>query len=324
MESLIQFKTTKETPTVFATNGSPGSFLTFLVERFRDHLLGSGWSARGERALVWAGGRWLNLTLVSALQSTYSRAVTEEDEDYGSCNGSRGGAECRVHLTRVPHGPCYAEAEEAIRQALKELTEAREEYMSAEEWIGDPSEALDRNLGKEAAEVINWELYAANWRAGPRRKGLLSAKFIPEYLHYVRRFGLLTHKIARLCRTTPTKVKRFIAEHPLGKDFERAVAAAEEEYRQNVLHSLVSRAVDGYPEPIFNKNGQQIGERRRFPEAMAVRILEKMDPSYQQKSQMDVNMKKTTGVLVVQSAANTVEEWRRLASTAQTQPKERK
>lgn len=241
------------------------------------------------------------------------------------CNQSEGEEFCPVHRTCVPHGKVVLDQ---LRELVGLEVEADEQPTLADDWLREADGTISfqkkepSESEKETAKQIAWELYAQSNKG--QKKGLLSPRFVCEYLHYVRRFGHLTHKIARLCRTTPTKVKRFIAEHPLGPDFAKAVEQAEEEYRQDIIHTLLARAVDGHPEPIFNKQGEQIGERRRFPEAMALRILERMDPAYRQKGEMDVNVKKTTGVLVVQNPSDSIEAWRRLAASAKTSAEDEK
>lgn len=64
-------------------------------------------------------------------------------------------------------------------------------------------------------------------------------------------------------------------------EFADAMLSAEATYVETIIAAAHERAVDGVDEPIFGQNGQ-VGTRKRFSDALLLRLLQRYDPAFRE------------------------------------------
>lgn len=75
---------------------------------------------------------------------------------------------------------------------------------------------------------------------------------------------------------------------------------------QRIVERLENEFVEGHFEPIVNKDGEVVGERKKVETQGRIKVIQRHDKAYRDKQEIDVNQ--TGGVLVV-NAQSSVEDW---------------
>lgn len=86
-------------------------------------------------------------------------------------------------------------------------------------------------------------------------------------------------------------VSREVAYKHLQRDPQFAMECdlAVGKLRQEAHETLKRLAVDGIPEPIFNKDGEQVGERRKYDTRALIRFIERHDKQW--RAGIDIDQK---------------------------------
>jgi len=125
---------------------------------------------------------------------------------------------------------------------------------------------------------------------------------IEEYLARLARFGLKSHA-SRGLGITQACVNEMLDRCPEWKERE---ADALEAFRDSVEMGAITRARDGWDEPVFQQGGQ-VGTVKKFSDRLMEVVLKRHRPEYRDRATQDLNI--AGGVLVVGDVAKTVEEW---------------
>lgn len=133
----------------------------------------------------------------------------------------------------------------------------------------------------------------------------LPTKFDAELrLRFLQLYSLCgqIQRSAQECGISPTTVRKLAKKDP---DFAEAMAEALCDYKEAVERELVRRAVLGYDEPVYQK-GEQVGTIRKHSDRLLELLIKKLDPSYKEKAEVDVNV--TGGVLAI-PATESKDDW---------------
>lgn len=98
---------------------------------------------------------------------------------------------------------------------------------------------------------------------------------------------------ARACDVSMQTVRDHIKIDP---DFGRLFNEVLLERADRVTRQIEDEALVGYMEPIFNKDGDKVGERQMYETPIRLAILRRYDPEY--KDRTDVSISGVMGVLV--------------------------
>lgn len=85
-------------------------------------------------------------------------------------------------------------------------------------------------------------------------------------------------------------------------------------HSQEKAERLQSEAMEGHVEGIYNKDGVQVGEKRKYETPLRVAVLKRHDPAF--RDAVDVTHKMETGVMVMPQPMTSVNEWADLVKKA--------
>jgi hypothetical protein len=142
------------------------------------------------------------------------------------------------------------------------------------------------------------------WPKGKRKKA--HTRFTRElqirFLQLLATSGLVHNSILAvgLSRAALDKYRKANPE------FNEAVEAARECYRDRVRHAVQERAIEGWDEPVFYK-GVVVGHIRKFSDRLLEMEAKKHDPGYRDQVSVDATVK--AGVLVVPATPQSMEQW---------------
>ena len=141
----------------------------------------------------------------------------------------------------------------------------------------------------------NWrEFYGATTKFDDERKGV-----------YLRALDLTGRKglAAKAADVSMQTVRDHIERVP---DFAKAVESVLENRSQRIVERLEQQFIEGHFEPIVNKDGEVIGERKKLETQARIKVVQRHEKEYRDKQEIDLNQ--TGGVLVVHEQEN-VEDW---------------
>lgn len=98
-------------------------------------------------------------------------------------------------------------------------------------------------------------------------------------------------------------------------EYREAFEAMQDIWRGRVEAEVVRRGMVGWDEPVFFA-GREVGTIRRFSDPCLLALMKRYDPSYREGAQVELNVG-AAGVLVVNAAPATAEEWRERFGRAQ-------
>jgi len=133
----------------------------------------------------------------------------------------------------------------------------------------------------------------------------LPTKFDAELRHRFLQVYALTGQIQKSAQTvgiSPTTVRNLAKKDT---EFADALAEAKADFAEAVEREVVRRAVMGWDEPVYQK-GELVGEVRKHSDQLLMMLMKKLDPSYKEGFQVDVNI---GGGLLAAPAKETAEEW---------------
>ena len=153
-------------------------------------------------------------------------------------------------------------------------------------------------------------LQAWDWRAEVREKAKNRAtKFTDDRKAVFLRHFSMTERFYNSCHAAGISgetVRRHLKSDP---DFMAAFEEARERYRDMVYAARNKALFEGYAEPIVGGKDKDevVAIKQNFPFQVLLKELQRVDPAYRDKAELDLNMK--GGVLVVPGRARSMEEW---------------
>lgn len=166
-----------------------------------------------------------------------------------------------------------------------------------------PAEQAYVREQREALE--NWD-----WRSEMREKLRPKGKKFTDAKKaiFLRQFALTErfYASAYTAGVVPETVRRHLLTD---KEFFTAFEEAKERYRDMVYAARNKALFEGYAEPIVGGKDKDaiITHKQNFPFQVLLKELQRLDPAYKDKAEIDMNMK--GGVLVVPGRAGSMEEW---------------
>jgi len=133
----------------------------------------------------------------------------------------------------------------------------------------------------------------------------LPIKFDADARHRFLQYYALTGQIQKSAREigiSPATVRRVAKQDPA---FKEAMEEAKQDFVEAMEREVVRRAVMGVDEPVFQQ-GEQVGEVRKYSDALLMMLMKKLDPTYKEKHQIDVSL--GGGILAV-PAQEAEDEW---------------
>ena len=157
--------------------------------------------------------------------------------------------------------------------------------------------------GKSSTGRRNPEADQANWRRKMQQRRLKFDDRAKEvYLDVLARTGR-KGLAAEAAGVAPQTVNNHIDNDP---DFAESVEIAHETYSNHVVSKIEREALEGHTQPIFDKDGREIGEKRIFETQLRLAMLKRFDTAYKERSEVDVNH---GGGVLVAPAEMTPDEW---------------
>ena len=111
---------------------------------------------------------------------------------------------------------------------------------------------------------------------------------------------MLAAKQAGVCLQT---VNDHLENDP---DFAANYDETVEDRAQRIVDQLEREALEGHTQPIFDKDGNEVGEKRIYESGLRAMLLKRYDPEY--KDRQEIDLKGGGGVLLVPATA-TDDEW---------------
>lgn len=135
-----------------------------------------------------------------------------------------------------------------------------------------------------------------------------------RFLEGIRLHGyneMAAHKAGCTLNTVVTWIKERGEQ---GKEFKEMWALARILHGQEICDQLQKEAINGHVEPIFDKGGKRVGEKKRYETTLRAMVLKKYDPEFREKT--EVTHKTETGVMVVPQVVPSVAAWANLVQSA--------
>lgn len=104
----------------------------------------------------------------------------------------------------------------------------------------------------------------------------------PQQALFLQQYALnrCVRKSARIAGISDMAVFDLRKRSP---EFAEKMQQAEDAYVERIVHAAHKRAVEGVDEPIFGQGGQ-VGTRKKFSDALLIRLLQRYDPSFRETS----------------------------------------
>lgn len=134
----------------------------------------------------------------------------------------------------------------------------------------EPSEALENPTVPTELEQIQWPEFKEEWKA----------RYLTEYA----RFRAVS-TAARAAGVDRSTIYAHRETDPLFVECERE---AERIFIDRARNAVVTRGVDGWLEPVF-QSGKLVGHVRRFDSKLLIRLLERYDPEWRTKYDVNVS-----------------------------------
>jgi len=135
----------------------------------------------------------------------------------------------------------------------------------------------------------------------------LPVKFTADARHRFLMLMRLTGQLQKAAHDvgiSPTTVRELVKKDA---DFAAALAEAKEDFKEAVEREVLRRAVMGWEEPVYQQ-GLLAGTVRKYDSNLLAMLIKKLDPSYKEKSTVDVNL---TGGILAAPVVDTEDDWRK-------------
>ena len=157
----------------------------------------------------------------------------------------------------------------------------------------------------DAPPGIDWSHFKSKNKGGAPTKFTAEKKRV--YLTKLEQWGKknLSAQAAGVCMET---VSRHREEDD---DFAKAEVQALDQRAERIVAQLEAEAIDGHTQPIFDKDGCEIGEKRIYETPLRVKVLARFDPNYRDRH--DLNVKGDVSGVLVAPPAMTMDDWTQAA-----------
>lgn len=136
-----------------------------------------------------------------------------------------------------------------------------------------------------------------------------------RFVELLMQYGV-KYKCAKAIGISPMTITNHLRQD---EDFKEACEYAMQVFRDSIEETIIDRAIHGWDEPVYSQRlGVQIGTIRRFDNRLLELLAKRHIPEYREKQQVDVNV--SGGVLVVPSAPQSVDEWKRRHVKSESRP----
>jgi len=147
------------------------------------------------------------------------------------------------------------------------------------------------------------------WRE--KRKRHRRKKF-DDNLKSVFLASLLSHgKIILAAKDAKIALSTIGVHRSEDEDFNDAVEETIAQHAKDIIQKIELRAMEGYDNPVFNKDGDEVGTKTTMETALAVKMLARHDPEYRDKSALDIT---SGGGVILSPPTVTLEEWSVIAA----------
>jgi hypothetical protein len=110
-------------------------------------------------------------------------------------------------------------------------------------------------------------------------------------------------------------IRNWQANNPAeGKAFKELWDMARILHGQMIVEQLEREAIHGHKEPIFDKDGNRVGEKTKYETPLRAMVMKRYDADYREKT--EVTHKAETGVMVVPQPVQSVAAWAELVQSA--------
>lgn len=138
-----------------------------------------------------------------------------------------------------------------------------------------------------------------------------------RFLEGIRLYGRF-EMAANKAGCTPNTVRNWMLRYPdAAKEFKAAWELAKILHGQEIVKQLEDEALHGHVEPIFDKDGNRVGERRKYETPLRAMMMKRYDADYREKT--EVTHKAETGVMVVPTPVTSVAAWAELVQNAKSE-----
>lgn len=154
--------------------------------------------------------------------------------------------------------------------------------------------AIDKKTGGAVKRRGGGEADQTNWRQQLKASRIkFDDKQKRIFLEAILRHGkkMLACKEAGVCLQT---VNGHLENDP---DFADLYDMTVEERSGRIVEQLEREALEGFTQPIFDKDGNEIGEKRIYETGLRAMMLKRFDNDYRDRQEID--LKGSGGVLVV-------------------------
>lgn len=134
---------------------------------------------------------------------------------------------------------------------------------------------------------------------------MLPTKFDAEARQRFLQFYALTGQLQKSAQEVGVAASTVRSLRKKDPDFDAAMTEAQEDFKEAVEREVLRRAVMGWDEPVYQK-GELVGEVRKYDSNLLALLIKKLDPSYKEKHQVELNV--SPGVLAV-PATESADEW---------------
>lgn len=124
------------------------------------------------------------------------------------------------------------------------------------------------------------------WRERAKRRTArkLTDPMKQAYLMALEQTGKISLAIKEvgLCRQT------IMNHRKVDPVFDQACEDAVDQHAMNIVNRLETEAIEGHTQPIFDKEGEEIGEKRIYETGLRTLVLKRYDPEYKDRQALDV------------------------------------
>ncbi len=127
---------------------------------------------------------------------------------------------------------------------------------------------------------------------------------------------LANGKMVLACKACGISKDTVVVHRREDEQFNLDVEDALAEHAKDIIKRIEKRAMEGYDNPVFDKEGAECGIKTTFETPLAVKMLARYDPDYRDKTALDL----TTGggAAIVAPPTLSMEEFVKVAAIART------